>query len=113
MRWAKNVLEKVKAGVRKESLPFEILAYRLDDFLLTAQPGEPFVEIGLGVKKRSKAKHTMFGGYCNGVLAYMPTAETVDQGGMSVEAAVRTYNIPAPPRSRKPWISSWASTESC
>ena len=49
------------------------------------------------VKQRSKAKHTMFGGYCNGVLAYMPTAETVARGGMSVESAVRTYNIPAPP----------------
>ncbi len=96
-RWAKSVLEKAKAGVREESLSFEILAYRLDDFVLVAQPGEPFVEIGLGVKKRSKAKHTMFGGYCNGVLAYMPTAETVAQGGMSVEAAVKTYNIPAPP----------------
>ena len=96
-RWAKTVLEKAKAGVREESLSFEILAYRLDDFVLVAQPGEPFVEIGLGVKRRSQAKHTMFGGYCNGVLAYMPTAETVAQGGMSVEAAVRTYNIPAPP----------------
>ena len=96
-RWAKGVLEKVRAGVKEESLSFEIAAYRLDDFVLVAQPGEPFVEIGLGVKKRSKAKHTMFGGYCNGVLAYMPTAETVAQGGMSVEAAVRTYNIPTPP----------------
>ena len=95
-QWAKSVFDKVQAGLREVSLPFEIVAYRLDDFVLVAQPGEPFVEIGLGVKRRSKAKHTMFGGYCNGVLAYMPTAETVAQGGMAVEAAVRTYGIPAP-----------------
>ena len=95
--WAGAVLDKVRAGVKEESLSFEIVAYRLDDFVLAAQPGEPFVEIGLGVKRRSKARHTMFGGYCNGVLAYMPTAETVAHGGMSVEAALRTYMIPAPP----------------
>ena len=96
-QWAKGVADKVRAGHRQVSLSFEIVAYRLDDFVLVAQPGEPFVEIGLGVKKRSNAKHTMFGGFCNGVLGYMPTAETVAQGGMAVEAAVRTYGIPAPP----------------
>jgi hypothetical protein len=39
----------------------------------------------------------MFAGYCNGILAYWPTAETVAQGGMSVQSAVKTYKILAPP----------------
>ncbi len=30
-RWAKSVLEKVRVGVREESLSFDIVAYRLDD----------------------------------------------------------------------------------
>jgi hypothetical protein len=96
-RWAEGVVEKVKAGVTQETLSFVIVGVRLDDCVLVAMPGEPFVEIGLGVKKRSKAKHTMFAGYCNGVLAYWPTAETVAKGGMAVEASVKTYNISAPP----------------
>jgi hypothetical protein len=87
----------VKGGASREDLKFEIVGYRLDDFVLVGMPGEPFVEIGLGTKERCKAKHTLFAGYCNGVLAYWPTAETVAQGGMSVSAAVRTYKIPAPP----------------
>ena len=33
-------------------------------------PGEPFVEIGLGTKERSRAAHTLFAGYCNGVVTY-------------------------------------------
>ena len=70
---------------------------RIDDCLLVAMPGEPFVEIGLRVKKLAKASHTIFGGYCNGVLAYWPSAETVRKGGMAVEASVKTYNISAPP----------------
>ena len=96
-RWAEGVVEKIKVGITQENLSFEIVGYRLDDFVLVGMPGEPFVEIGLGVKARSKAKHTMFAGYCNGVLAYWPTAETVRQGGMAVESSVRTYNISAPP----------------
>ena len=95
--WAEGVLDKVKAGVTQEALSFDIVGYRLDDFVLVAMPGEPFVEIGLGVKARSRARHTMFAGYCNGTVAYWPTAETVAQGGMAVEAAVKSYNNSAPP----------------
>jgi hypothetical protein len=39
----------------------------------------------------------MFAGYANGVVGYIPVAQTIRQGGMSVSSAVRTYNIPAPP----------------
>ena len=93
-------------------MSFDIVAFRLDDFVLVAQPGEPFVEIGLEVKNRSKAKHTMFGGYCNGVLAYMPTAETVAQGGMSVERRSEPTTFPRLPW-RKRRISSSRSTGNC
>ena len=60
-------------------------------------PGEPFVEIGLAVKERSQASHTLFAGYCNGVITYWPTAATVAQGGMAVDSATKAYNIPTPP----------------
>ena len=96
-RWTKGVLEKVSTGVKQDKLVFEIVGYRLDDFVLVALPGEPFVEIALGVKERSKAAHTMVAGYGNGNVGYLPSAETVAQGGMAVEASVKTYNISAPP----------------
>jgi hypothetical protein len=96
-RWAKGVWEKAQAGPAEHYLDYPLTGVRLDDFALLAMPGEPFVEIGLGAKQRSRAAHTMFAGYANGVLAYLPTARTVRQGGMSVSSAVRTYNIPAPP----------------
>lgn len=96
-RWAAGVLRKVQSGITQESLTFPIVGVRIDDCLLVAMPGEPFVEIGLGVKQLAKGKHTIFGGYCNGVLAYWPVAETVKKGGMAVEASVKTYDISAPP----------------
>ena len=73
------------------------MGHRIDDFVLIGMQGEPFVGIGLGAKKRSNAAHTMFAGYVNGVLGYVPTAQTVRQGGMAVSSAVRTYDLPAPP----------------
>lgn len=96
-RWARGVLEKVERGIERESLSFDIAGFRLDDFALMAMPGEPFVEIGLAVKANSKAGQTMFAGYCNGSLAYWPTAETVANGGMAVSSSLQTYNIPAAP----------------
>jgi hypothetical protein len=96
-RWAESVVAKVKDGKEKEWLSFDIIGFRLDDFVLVGMPGEPFVEIGLAVKQRSRAKLTFFAGYCNGSLAYWPTAETVAQGGMSVSSALKTYCIPTPP----------------
>jgi hypothetical protein len=95
--WAEGVLDKVRAGQNQASLSFDITGFRLDDFVLVGMPGEPFVEIGLAVKTLSKAGHTMFAGYCNGVVAYWPTPETVAHGGMAVEAAVKTYGNPTPP----------------
>ena len=96
-RWSKGVMEKVSTGITQPELNFQVVGYRLDDFVLISMPGEPFAEIGIGVKHKSKAKTTMFSGYGNGVLAYWPTADTVAKGGMAVEAAVKTYDIPSPP----------------
>jgi hypothetical protein len=97
VRWAEGVLAKVRAGQTEAMLEYPLVGLRIDDFALVGMPGEPFVEIGLGVKQRSKARHTLFAGYANGVQAYLPSPQTVRQGGMSVSSAVRTYNIPAPP----------------
>lgn len=96
-RWARSVLEKVRAGVKQEELSFEIVGYRLDDFVLVAMPGEPFIEIALKVKERSGAATTMFAGYSNGDIAYWPSRETVAVGGMAVEASIKNYNVSSPP----------------
>lgn len=97
VRWAQGVLDKIKAGELEHTIEYQIAGYRIDDFVLLSMPGEPFVEIQIGAKERSKAKHTMFAGYANGIVGYIPVAKTVRQGGMSVSSAVRTYNIPAAP----------------
>jgi neutral ceramidase len=56
-----------------------------DDIVLIAMPGEPFVEIGLAVKRGSPFKHTLFSGYSNVGWSYIPTASDYPLGGYEVE----------------------------
>jgi hypothetical protein len=56
-----------------------------DQVALLAVPGEPFVEIGLEIKRRSPFKHTFFSGYSNTGWAYIPTAAAYPLGGYEVE----------------------------
>ena len=95
--WARRVLNLIKDGNTTCSVEYDLVGHRIDDFVLVGMQGEPFVEIGLATKHRSNASHTMFAGYVNGVLGYVPTAQTVRQGGMAVSSAVHTYALPAPP----------------
>ena len=46
---------------------------------------EPFCEIGMAVKKRCPFPVTFMGGYTNGRMAYMATAEEWPKGGYEVE----------------------------
>lgn len=55
------------------------------------------MEIALEAKRRSSAPVTFFAGYCNGLVAYWPTPETLEQRGMAAASAVKTYNNSAPP----------------
>ncbi len=96
--WAQNELENAIAGTRKDSVDFDIVGFCLGDFAIVGMPGEPFVEIGLTVKQRSKARHTLFCGYSTGLLAYWPDAATVENGtAMSVTSAIATHGLSAPP----------------
>ena len=56
-----------------------------DDIALIAMPGEPFAEIGLGVKAGSPFQYTLFSGYSNVGWAYIPAADAYPLGGYEVE----------------------------
>ena len=67
-------LEKGATG----AIAVEVCAVRIGDFVLVTFPGELFVEIGLGIKKRSSSEHTYVAAYCNGAVGYAPTADAYD-----------------------------------
>jgi hypothetical protein len=93
--WAAVVLRHVEAGANPPTRDLELWALRLNDVGLVAVNGEPFAELALEVKRRSPLPCTIFLGYSNGCLGYLPTPEAFAEGGMEVEDSVRNYLLPA------------------
>ena len=65
----------------------EIQAVRIGDAYLVGIPGEPFVEIGLEIKRRSGLPHVFVAGLANGSMGYIPTEDTYAKGGYEPAAA--------------------------
>ena len=59
---------------------------RVGSVAIIGVPAEPFAEIGVEVKRRSPAEHTLFCGYSNGLTGYVPTAEAFEEGGYETGA---------------------------
>ena len=92
--WAELVARTAAQG-KPVTRDLEVWALRLNDIGIVAVNGEPFAELSLEVKKRSPLLHTIFLGYSNGCLGYLPTPEAFAEGGMEVEESVRNYLLPA------------------
>ncbi|MBP1990770.1 neutral/alkaline non-lysosomal ceramidase N-terminal domain-containing protein [Paenibacillus eucommiae] len=65
----------------------EVQLMSIGDAALIGVPLEPFVEIGLSLKAKSPFRVTLFSGYANGHLGYLPIAEAYPQGGYEVETS--------------------------
>ncbi len=59
----------------------EVMAIRLGDAALVGLPGEAFCQLGLEIKRRSPARHTLVAGLSNDAIGYLPTREAFAQGG--------------------------------
>lgn len=55
------------------------------DIAIVAVPGEPFVEIGMDVRRGSPYATTLFSGYANVGWSYIPTADAYPLGGYEIE----------------------------
>lgn len=75
-------------------VPLEIQAFRLGDCALVAHAAETFNEIGAAVKVGSPAPITLFAGYSNGCIGYLPTAAAHALGGYEVELTPHIYRMP-------------------
>ncbi len=94
IRWAgmlakrsRSRAERARAYHGKSHTELELQAIRINDIVLIATPGEPFVEIGLAVKQGSPFDHTLFSGYSNVGGSYIPMADAYAIGGYEVEVS--------------------------
>lgn len=65
-------------------IPAEVQVVRLGDIAIVALPGEPFAELGLAIKQRSVARHTLVVGYANDWIGYLTTPQAWQEGGYEV-----------------------------
>ena len=94
--WAGSVLETIDKGVNPPMRDLTFWALRINDIGIIAVSGEPFAELSLEVKERSPLPYTLFLGYSNGCIGYLPTSEAYEEGGMEVVESYRNYLLPAP-----------------
>ena len=75
-------------------VPLEISALRLGDAAVLGQGAETFCEVGMAVKAASPAPHTLFAGYSNGMIGYLPTEQAHHDGGYEVDMVPYLYRLP-------------------
>jgi neutral ceramidase len=72
----------------------EIQGFRLGDCAVVAHAAETFNEVGATIKASSPAPITLFAGYSNGCIGYLPTAAAHALGGYEVEMSPYLYRMP-------------------
>jgi hypothetical protein len=77
--------DKARQYAGRTEVEAELHGIRIGDAALVGFAGEPFSELGAQVKARSPFPHTLFSGYTNDYLGYLPTAEAYPAGGYEVD----------------------------
>ena len=80
----------------EQSVAMEMHAMRAGEFSLVTAGGEIFSQTGLAVIRRSPFKQTLFAGYTNGKVGYIPLPEEYSRGGYQVNEAYLGARLPAP-----------------
>lgn len=76
--------DELPAYIRTEGRPLvrlPIRFVRINDAVIWSAPVEMFCEIAMDVREQSPFAHTMYFGYTNGWMGYLPTARAFGEGG--------------------------------
>jgi hypothetical protein len=70
-------------------------AVRIGDGVIVTGPGETFSEYGIAVKERSPGTPTLYAGYTNEILGYLPTANEYQFGGYEAGYGYKSVGLPS------------------
>lgn len=94
-RWARRMLAEKKQGKPfRTSYPYPLQAWQLGDQLLLSLGGELVVDYAIRLKKMYGLK-TFVLGYSNDVMAYIPSARILKEGGYEGATSQMVYGMPA------------------
>lgn len=80
--------------VKEKTINIEIQVISIGDILMVALSGEPFVEIGLQIKKISNFQYTFIIGLANDYVGYIPTEVAFKEGCYTTRPARWSKLIP-------------------
>ena len=80
-RWLAYVQEQLGTTL---TIPLEVQLFELNEGSFSGIPMEPFCETALQIKRFRQTELAFFGGYTNGYIGYLPTAEEHPYGGYEV-----------------------------
>lgn len=95
LQWAQLVSDTFERGENPPQEEIEIWAARINDVGIATVSAEPLAELGLEIKQRSPLAHTLFLGYSNGCIGYIPPPQAFAEGGMEVVESTWNYHLPS------------------
>jgi hypothetical protein len=97
-RWAKRLHAKLARGeALTRSWPYPVQVWRFGSAQqLVALGGEVVVDYSLRLEKELTAMPLWVAGYCNDVMAYIPSARVLREGGYEGKTSMVPYGLPAP-----------------
>lgn len=93
--WARKVEAQLRAGTAPTEVRGPVHAVRIGDGVIVTGPGETFGEYGIAVKERSPGAPTLYAGYTNELLGYLPTASEYAFGGYEAGYGYKSVGLPS------------------
>jgi neutral ceramidase len=93
-RDARHVFARETLIIAREFPPTfraEVQALRIGELFIAAVPGEPFVELGLEIRRRMKNRAVFPVGLSNGHAGYLPTVRAHEEGGYETWLAKSSF----------------------
>ena len=81
-------------GKLAETYPYPVEIWRLGDLTWVFLGGEVVVDYSLRLKRNLGSTRTWVSGYCNDVMAYIPSLRVLNEGGYEGETAMIYYGLP-------------------
>jgi len=93
--WARKVEAQLRDGTAPTEVRGPVHAVRIGDGVIVTGPGETFTEYGIAVKERSPGAPTLYAGYTNEILGYLPTAAEYAFGGYEAGYGYKSVGLPS------------------
>ncbi len=87
---------EIQGQGHSQGAAMDMHALRAGDIALVTAGGEIFTRTGLAIKHQSPFHQTLFAGYTNGKVGYIPLPEDYPRGGYEVNEAYLSARLPAP-----------------